>query len=104
MMTESDNLKNKMIVLTISLILVGVVVLLFCLDNSLEWNIYKISSCIIVNLWVFFTIPALRISYLLNKDKSLGEWFIMGFKVGICGGFLSILLAPHFGIKYYFNL
>ena len=72
-MKNKDNLQNKMIVFVISLILTGLILLSFFLDDSMQWNTYKIYSCIVVNLWIFFVVPALRNSYLLNKDKSLYE-------------------------------
>lgn len=101
---KSDTFRNKILIFVISIILIGILVLLYFLDDSLEWNAYKIYSCIIVNLWLFFVIPAVKNSYLLNKDKSLSEWFLMGFALGASGISFSILLAPYYGIKYYFNL
>jgi hypothetical protein len=103
-MKKCDKRENKIYILIVSSILTGILILLFFLDDSLEWNSFKIYSCIIVSLWVFFIIPAVRDSYLLNKGKSLSEWFIMGFRFGASGIAFPILLAPYYGVKYYFNL
>lgn len=100
-MENSDNYKNKILVFIGSLILVGGSTLLFFLDKSLEWGFEKICSCVFVNLWLFFIIPALRNTYLLNRGKSMEEWFKMGFVLGAGGIFFPILLAPFFGVRYY---
>lgn len=102
-MKRFDSLKNKMFILFLSSVFVLVFILLYFLDDWLDWNFYKITSCMIVNLWCFFLIPALRNSYLYNERKSLEEWFKMGFSFGAGGMVLPILLAPFYGIKYYFN-
>ena len=99
-----DKPKNRIMILIASSILTGVLILLFFLDNSLEWNSLKILSCIIVSLWFFFIAPTIRNSYLLNKEKSLNEWFRMGLSFGASGIIFPILLSPFYGIKYYFNL
>lgn len=100
-MKKNDYPKNKIIIFIISLLLTGLVVFFFFLDNSLQWNAYKIFSCIVVNLWIFFVIPAFRGSYLQNKDKSIYEWFRMGFSFGASGIAFPFLLAPYYGIIYY---
>lgn len=102
-MKQTDSTKNKIFFLIISLALTGLVVLLYFMDNSLGWNGIKIGSCILVNLWVFFVVPAFRNSYLKNKDKSIAEWFRMGFAFGVSGIAFPILLAPYFGVRYYFD-
>ncbi len=99
-----DKIKIKLLVALLSVGITSIAIMLFFLDDSLEWNAYKIVSCIIVGLWVFFIIPAIRNSYLLNEGKSLEEWFKMGFCFGASRIMFSILLAPFFGIKYYFDL
>jgi hypothetical protein len=96
-----DTLVNKIAVLIISLILTEISILWYFLDKSMAWNFEKIGSCVFVNLWIFFIVPALRNSYLLNKDKNPEEWFLMGFKFGASRIAFPILLAPYFGMKYY---
>lgn len=100
-MKRCDNAINKITIFVISLLLTSIVVLLYFLDQSLGWGFEKICSCIIVSLWIFFIAPSLRNSYILNKDKSIEEWFRMGFEFGSSGIAFPILLAPYFGIKYY---
>ncbi|MDR1939300.1 MAG: hypothetical protein LBQ40_00700 [Clostridiales bacterium] len=101
---KCDRRENKIFILIVSSILTGTLILLYFLDDSSGWSFYKICSCIIINLWAFFIIPALRGSYLLNKDKSLVEWFKMGYEFGASGISLPLLFAPYYGVKYYFNL
>ena len=103
-MKKGDRGKTKLYIFLASLLLTLVSILLFFLDNSLGWNVEKIVSCVVVNLWIFFVIPAIRNSYLVNEGKSLGEWFKMGFHFGASGIAYPILFAPYYGVKYYFNL
>lgn len=98
-----DRIKTKLLVASLSVIIASIVVMLYFLDISLEWNVYKTISCIIVVVWVFFIIPAIRNSYLLNEGKPLGEWFKMGLNFGASGIMFPILLAPYYGVKYYFG-
>ena len=99
-----DVVKTKLLILVLSVITTSIVILLFFLDTSLEWNAYKIASCVVVNLWIFFIIPAIRNSYLLNKGKPLEEWFRMGLCFGASGILFPILFAPYYGVKYYLNI
>ncbi len=99
----NDKVKNKLLIALLSIIITAIAVGLFFIDESLPWNLYKVVSCTIVGLWMFFIIPALRKSYLLNADKSLAEWFKMGMSFGAGGIAYPILLAPYFGVKYYLN-
>lgn len=95
-------LKIKILCLSILLTLIGIG--LYFLDTSLNWGIEKIVSCIIINIWLFFMIPAFRGSYLSNKEKSLREWFEMGFHFGISKICLPALFSPVYGIRYYLFL
>lgn len=98
-----DTVRTKLIVLLLSAILIGISVSLFFIDQSLSWTAEKIISCVIVNVWLFFMIPALRNSYNLNRGKSYGEWFQMGFSFGASGIAIPLILAPYFGLVYYFT-
>lgn len=69
-MAGKDNNRTKLYILLISIIIVVLIVILYFLDSSLEWGAEKIISCIIINIWCFFLIPALRQSYLMNEDKT----------------------------------
>lgn len=102
-MNRNDNLKTKTLIFLASIALSGFIVLLYFLDNSLSWGLEKIISCIIVNIWMLFIFPSIRNSLLQNKGKSFQEWFVMGFKAGASGIVYSVLFAPYYGIKYYFN-
>ena len=99
-----DKAKIKLLILLLSVIITSIVILLYFLDTSLEWNSYKIVSCVVINIWIFFMIPAIRNSYMLNKDKSLEEWFKMGLSFGASRISFPILFAPYYGVKYYLNL
>ena len=98
-----DTVRMKLIVLLLSTILLGISVSLFFIDRSLSWTAEKIVSCVIVNVWLFFMIPALRNSYNLNRGKSYEEWFKMGLAFGASGIAIPLLLAPYFGSVYYFT-
>lgn len=101
-MIYTDNLNRKIMIFILSVLICGIMILLYFLDTSLDWGTEKIISCILVNLWLFFIIPSLRRSWLVNKDKGMEDWIItIGYYVvrGFC---LPILLAPFFGVKYYF--
>ncbi len=98
-----DTVKIKLIVLFLSVLLIGISILLFFIDRSLSWTIGKIVSCVIVNVWLFFMIPALRHSYNLNRGKSYAEWFKMGLAFGASGIAIPVLFAPYFGLVYYFT-
>ena len=56
-----------------------------------------------MNVWLFFMILALHNSYNLNRGKSYEEWFKMGFVFGASEIALSLILAPYFGLAYYFT-
>ena len=98
-----DRVRMKLIVLLLSTILIGISVFLFFIDQSLSWTTEKIISCVIVNVWLFFIIPALRNSYNLNRGKSYAEWFRMGLDFGASGIAIPLILAPYFGSVYYFT-
>jgi uncharacterized membrane protein YwaF len=102
-MVRKDNKTTKLLILLISMLIVALIVILYFLDRSLGWGTEKIVSCIFVNLWCFFMIPALRQSYLINEDKDLVEWFKMGYRVGASGIWMPVLLSPFYGVIYYFK-
>ncbi len=98
-----DNIKTKIIILIASVALNGVMMLLYFLDQSLEWNSLKIISCIIVNLYLFFIIPSMRLFIKKFNQMDFEESFKLGFRVGYSKAFWPIIIAPYYGIKYYFN-
>lgn len=99
----SDGPRTKVGFALFSSALVLLVILLYYLDTSLAWGATKISSCVIVNLWVFFAAPALRQGYLDNRHQSLAKWFEMGLRFGVSGICLPLLGAPLYGLRYYFS-
>lgn len=103
-MNKSDCFKTKMSIMITSLLIVLITILLFFMDKSLEWGVEKIVICTVVNIWIFFIIPALRQSYLLNQDKGYAEWLKMGLQVGAGGICMPILFSPFYGVIYYFNV
>ena len=102
-MKKCDSGKTKFLVFVISTAITAVAVLLYFLDTSLEWNAYKILSCVVINLWIFFLLPALRNSYLQNEHKTPVEWFKMGMSFGASGILYPALFAPYYGVKYYLS-
>lgn len=98
-----DGLKIKLLILFISVIIVGFCIILYFADTSLAWGLDKILSCVLVNFWLFFMVPSLRSSYLRNRNKSAAEWFRMGIAIGASRIFLPVLIAPFYGLTYYFN-
>lgn len=101
-MVRKDSIRIKLNILMISILIVVFVVILFYLDESLNWGTEKIISCIAISIWSFFVIPALRQSYLTNRDKDLAEWFKMGYHIGASGIWIPVLFSPLYGVKYYF--
>lgn len=97
-----ESKKNKIIIFIISMLLMLIVIALYFLEASQEWDVTKILSCVLVSMWVFFLIPSFRKSYIKNKDKDIAEWVEMGYWVGVSGICLPFLLAPVYGIIYYF--
>jgi len=102
-MTIEDKLTNKIIISVSSVILTAIIVLLYFLDTSLDWNALKITSCIIVSFWSLFFIPSFRFIYLKYKDMTIEQSFKIGLHIAINGFFLPFLLAPYYGLKYYFT-
>lgn len=100
-MLQEERLSKKLVFLLISILLCSSMILLYFLDTSLAWGVEKIISCFFVTLWIFFIPPSLRRAWLLNQDKSMAEWAMIGYYVvrGIC---FPILLAPYNGVRYYF--
>lgn len=100
---KTDNIKTKIIILIASIALNGVMTLLYFFDQSLEWNTLKITSCIVVNLYLFFIIPSLRLFIKKFNQMDAEGSMKLGFKIGYTKAFWPILIAPYYGIKYYFN-
>ncbi|WP_045959773.1 hypothetical protein [Acholeplasma palmae] len=93
--------KVKIIITAISILLLNMVILFYFIDNSMSWNISKISSCIFVSLWISF-IPQMITYYLFKiKNSGLGYSVSLGYEIGI-RGFIGLLFAPYYGIKFYF--
>ena len=99
-----DEVKHKVIIFFVSLALTGLSVALFFLDDSLDWCVEKIISCVFVNLWLFCVIPSFRRTYLINEKKSVVEWFRIGMAFGASRICLPLLFAPIYGLFYYVNL
>lgn len=93
--------KIKLVVLFISLAICGLMIYLFFADTSLEWGTLKIISCIIASIWSLFILPT--VVYFICKIKNSGmEYsFKVGYQIG-SGSLLGILIAPYYGIKFYF--
>ncbi len=98
-----DSVKMKLLILFISAVIAGLSVILYFADASFAWGWEKITSCVLINFWLFFIAPALRGSYIRNRDKSAAEWFKTGVAIGASRIFLPIILAPYYGLKYYFK-
>lgn len=97
-----EKLKIKIIVIVASLVLTAIVILLYFLDKSVAWNAHKIISCILVCFWSLMIIPAFRYDFLKLKEMSFEEGFRAGVRIGLHGVVLPLLIAPYFGIKYYY--
>ena len=95
----NDNVRTKFLVFLASVVFVGIVVLLYFIDQSRGWDAYKTISCVVINLWIFFLLPSLRSAYLQCGD--LAEWFKKGMDFGAGGIVVPVLLAPYYGFKYY---
>ena len=90
---------QKIVVFITSILQVAVVTLLYFLDDSMEWDELKIISCIIVDWWIFFIIPAFAYIFLKLKNMSFERSLAIGAFIGF-NVMLVILFAPYFGAKY----
>lgn len=99
---QTDNLKIKSIICFASTMLTAVVTTLFFLDTSLDWNTYKVISCIIVDIWIFSLIPSFRYGFFKLKTMSMKESVDAGLKAA-SGIFLPLLIAPYYAVIYYFK-
>ena len=86
----NDKVFTKIKIFVLSILFTGVIILLYFLDKELEWNVFKIVSCVIVSVYAFFLVPTIK--YIINC-----------FKIGYYGITLLILLDPVIGIMYYCN-
>ncbi len=105
-----SKIKQLPIVLTISIILAGVVVLLYLLDPAFVPDAYRVTSMVIVVSWAFFIIPSILFGVRLAKKyfegKSPEHAFRDGVRIGVILGFggmivLSLLISPIAGILWY---
>lgn len=95
-------IKCKIITLIISFILVAVLILLFFLDTSLEWNFLKIFSCVVCSIWIFFLPPAILYFAYKMKNSDLEYSVKLGYCIG-AGCFIGLLITPYYGVKSYFS-
>lgn len=67
----------------------------------MKWNNAKIISCVFVSFWALF-IPQMITYYFFKIRNSGMEYSIsLGYEIGM-RGFLGFILAPYYGIKFYF--
>ena len=101
-----SKIKQLSIILTISIILVGVVVLLYLLDPAFVPDAYRVASMVIVVSWAFFIVPSIIFGVQLAKKyfegKSPEHAFRDGVRFGVIVGFggmivLSLLVSPNNG-------
>ncbi len=91
----------KLLVLFTSLALCALIIYLFFADTSLDWGFLKIFSCIIVSIWSLFILPTIVYFIYKIKNSGLEYSFKLGYQIG-SSSFLGILIAPYYGIKFYF--
>lgn len=94
-------IKIKIMILIVSILVTCLCVSLYFLDRSLNWNFEKIISCVIISTWVFF-IPPTILHYAYKMRNSNMEYSArLGLSIGT-QGFLGFLIAPYIGLKTYF--
>ena len=96
-----DDKQARVLVVLTSVLFAAIAALFYIVDWTLEWGLIKIVSFILVDIWLFFLPPAIRLSYLRNEGKTPGQWFTMGYHAGASGLWMPVLLAPLFGILYF---
>ena len=94
---------TKLYIFAISTLLTAFTVFLFFLDKSLEWEAIKIISCIIVGVWIFFIIPSFRYVYLKYKNMTRDQFVNISVHIAIYGFILPIIIAPVWGVLYFFT-
>ena len=95
-------IRLKLITGLISLFLVGILVYLFFLDRSLEWNGFKICSCIVSCIWIFFLMPSIVYFGYKIKNSDLEYSAKLGFYIGSrC--FIGFIITPYYGMKMYLS-
>ncbi len=95
------NFKVKYITTLISIIVLGLIVVLYFLDNSLEWGTNKIISCVLVSIWGMFVPQTITYYFFKIKNSDLTYSFKLGLSLGT-RGFIGLLITPYYGIKFYF--
>lgn len=93
--------KVKIIITTVSILLLIIVILFYFIDDSMSWNINKISSCVFVSLWISFIPQMITYYYFKIKNSELEYSVSFGYEFGI-GAFVGLLITPFYGIKFYF--
>ncbi|VEU80847.1 hypothetical protein [Haploplasma axanthum] len=94
------NLKIKLIVTILSIMLFAIDIVLYCTDNSMDWNIEKITSFIFISIWIC-SIPQMLTYYFFKIKNSKIKYSVsLGYEVGI-RRFLGFIFAPFYGIKFY---
>lgn len=95
------NFKVKYITTLISIIVLGILLVFYFLDNSLEWGPYKIVSCIFVCIWGMFIPQTVTYYFYKIRNSDLTYSFRLGLSLGT-RGFIGLLITPYYGIKFYF--
>ncbi len=99
-----ERLRTKIIVFIISLIVDGLIILIFFLDSSLAWGAEEITSCILMCLYVLLLVPTGRYFFirLKRRDLFVGQRFIY-YRLIWCAIQIAVLLAPYYAVIYYFE-
>ena len=98
-----EKLRTKIIVFIISLIVDGLLILLYILAPSWTWGAEEIVSCILVCLYLLLVVPSVRYFFIWLKNFDLYRENRNIFYFAICAFRIAILLPPYYAVKYYFE-
>lgn len=96
----TNHKKEKIITLIISIVLTALIIFLYFLDQTREWDTIKISSCVIISIWVFFIPPTCLYYFYKIKNSGIDYSFKLGTSIGI-NGLYMFLISPVFGLLAY---
>lgn len=94
------HLKLKIEITIVAILFTGFILTLYFFDTSMDWNILKIISCIIISIWSLFLPQTITYFFFKIKNSDLKYSFKLGLSIG-AKGFLSFLIMPYYGIKFY---
>ena len=98
-----EKLRTKIIVFIISLIVDGLLILLYILAPSWTWGPEEITSCILECLYMLLVVPAVRYFFIRLKRRDLFVGHRNVYYAAWCAIRIAVLLPPYYAVIYYFE-